>query len=121
MAAVVVALAAVAGCSQSDPSTVAAPSATPQASVAPASPPAGSGSDYNQALQQNACYQDSIDAADGPLSKAVPCADPKAGFRLVGIQSGALPDCPPNQVLVSEKQSSGDAVAPTLCLEPVSH
>ena len=121
VAAASVVLAALAGCSQSDPSTVAAPSVTPQASVAPASPPAGSGSDYNQALQQRACYEASVDAATDPVSKAVPCADPKAGFRLVGIQSGALADCPPNQVLVSEKQQSADAVAPSLCLEPVSH
>jgi hypothetical protein len=125
-AAVLLLILLLAGCSQSDSDTAGAASAAPTASQAPASqapasPPPGSGKDYNQALQQRACYADSFDAANDPLGKAVPCGDAKAGFRLVGIQSGALADCPPNQVLVSEKGSTTDAVAPTLCLEPVTH
>jgi hypothetical protein len=100
----------------SDP-TVAA-TATSAASTSPG--PAGEDA-YQQALRAHDCYADSFDAADDPLGKVVACDDKQASFRLVGIQPAAAGDCPPNQVLVSEKSASADTVAATLCLEPVAH
>jgi hypothetical protein len=114
---------AMSGCSDgSEPTATSDPTV---ASTATPAASAGQGSaahdDYQQALKAHACYADSFDAADDPLGKDVACADQQAGFRLVGIQAAAAGDCPPNQVLVSEKSASADAVPPSLCLEPVTH
>jgi hypothetical protein len=126
-AAVLVALTLVAGCGAKDAKTASTPSTAPvglpsSASSSASGPPvAVNQADYQQALKLRACYENSFDAAEDPLGRDLPCDQTKAGFRLVGIQPAAKGDCPPNQVLVSEKQDGTDTVAPSLCLEPVTH
>lgn len=119
------ALAALTGCgSSSGGSDADAAAATPTAAPSVAAPLAsasGAEDAYSAALAQRACYADSFDAAKDPLKKAIGCDTAKAAFRLVGIQAASAGDCPPNQVLVSAEQATADAVAPSLCLEPVTH
>jgi hypothetical protein len=126
-ASVLISLGLLAGCSQKDANTASAPSTAPAGSpsTAPSSasgpPVAVAPADYQQALKLRACYENSFDAAEDPQGRDVPCDQAQAGFRLMGIQPAATGDCPPNQVLVSEKQAGTDTVAPSLCLEPVTH
>jgi hypothetical protein len=110
------------GSDSASPSSAAAPSPTAArpASADAASVP-GTRPEYQQALAQHACYANSFDAANDPLGLDVACTDSKAGFRLAGIQPAASGDCPSSQILVSAKQASADAVAPSLCLETVTH
>lgn len=84
------------------------------------SAPVGGGP-YDQALSLHSCYQQTIDAADDPLGLDVPCDQPKAAWRLAGIQAASAGDCPSGQASENEKQANANVIGSTLCLEPVTH
>jgi hypothetical protein len=108
------------GCAGSS-SDQATPPTRPSASEPAPAPAATGGNRYDQALALHSCYEQIVDAVDDPQGLAVPCDQPKAAWRLAGIQAASAGDCPANQASDSEKQVGMDTVPPTLCLEPVTH
>ena len=106
------------GCAGSSSDQAAPPTQSPASTPAPA---ATGGNRYDQALALHSCYEQIVDAVDDPQGLDVPCDQPKAAWRLAGIQPASAGDCPSTQASDSEKQVGMDTVPPTLCLEPVTH
>lgn len=106
------------GCAGSSSEGAAPPTQSPASTPAPITT---GGNSYDRALALHSCYEQIGDAVDDPKGLAIPCDQPKAAWRLAGIQAASAGDCPPTQASDSEKQVGEDTVPPTLCLEPVTH